>query len=117
MEEIPLSALAGTLILLLALSAFFSLSETAMMASNRFRLRHLAQNGHRGAQLALDLFAQTDKLLGVILLGNNLINSGSSVILLKLFSSHSLLSTLCVVSYFSRIKSIIYSFVLYPNTT
>lgn len=89
MDEIPLSALSLTLVVLLALSAFFSLSETAMMASNRFRLRHLAQTGHRGAQLALALFERTDKMLGVILLGNNLINSAAatlvSVIAIELF--------------------------------
>jgi Mg2+/Co2+ transporter CorB len=89
LSEIPLSALAITLIVLLALSGFFSLSETAMMAANRFRLRHLAQNGHRGAQAALALLNRTDKLLGVILLGNNLINSAAatlvSVITIELF--------------------------------
>lgn len=89
MNEIPLSALAATLVLLLALSAFFSLSETAMMASNRFRLRHLAQSGHHGAQKALALLDQTDKMLGVILLGNNLINSAAAtlvgVITIELF--------------------------------
>src|SRR5574343_1256943 len=89
MDNIPLSALALTLIVLLALSAFFSLSETAMMASNRFRLRHMAQSGHHGAQKALALLAQTDKMLGVILLGNNLINSAAatlvSVIAIALF--------------------------------
>lgn len=79
----------GALALLLAISAFFSLSETAMMASNRFRLRHLAQNGHSGAQKALSLLNTTDKMLGVILLGNNLINSAAatlvSVITIELF--------------------------------
>ncbi|MEN3372717.1 CNNM domain-containing protein [Dechloromonas sp. ZS-1] len=89
MEELPLSALGAALVLLLAMSAFFSLSETAMMASNRFRLRHMAQQGHRGAQKALDLLARTDKMLGVILLGNNLINSAAatlvSVIAMELF--------------------------------
>ena len=89
MSDIPLSALALTLVVLLALSAFFSLSETAMMASNRFRLRHMAQSGHPGARKALDLLAQTDKMLGVILLGNNLVNSAAatlvSVIAIELF--------------------------------
>lgn len=60
-----------------------------MMAANRFRLRHLAQGGHRGARLALDLLARTDKLLGVILLFNNLINAAAatlvSVIAIQLF--------------------------------
>lgn len=89
MEDIPLSALAITLIVLLAMSAFFSLSETAMMAANRFRLRHLAQSGHHGAQKAIALLESTDKMLGVILLGNNLVNSAAatlvSVIAIGLF--------------------------------
>lgn len=89
MDEIPLSAQLITLVVLLAMSAFFSLSETAMMASNRFRLRHLAQSGHRGAEKALNLLNQTDKMLGVILLGNNLVNSAAatlvSVITIELF--------------------------------
>ena len=89
MDDIPLSALSLTLVVLLALSAFFSLSETAMMAANRFRLRHLAQSGHHGAQKALDLLGRTDKMLGVILLGNNLINSAAatlvSVIAIEMF--------------------------------
>jgi len=88
-DEIPLSAQLITLVVLLAMSAFFSLSETAMMASNRFRLRHLAQSGHRGAEKALNLLNQTDKMLGVILLGNNLINSAAatlvSLIAIELF--------------------------------
>lgn len=89
MNEIPISALLATLVVLLALSAFFSISETAMMASNRFRLRHLAQSGNHGAQKAIDLLDKTDKMLGVILLGNNLINSAAatlvSVIAIELF--------------------------------
>lgn len=63
-----------------------------MMASNRFRLRHMAQNGHRGAKKAIDLLDQTDKMLGVILLGNNLVNAAAatlvSVITLALFGEH-----------------------------
>ncbi|WP_150427248.1 HlyC/CorC family transporter [Dechloromonas sp. CZR5] len=89
MDDIPLTVQLGVLALLLAISAFFSLSETAMMASNRFRLRHLAQNGHNGAQKALSLLNTTDKMLGVILLGNNLINAAAatlvSVITIELF--------------------------------
>lgn len=80
MDEIPLSALLIVLVVLLAMSAFFSLSETAMMASNRFRLRHLAQSGHRGAQKAISLLDKTDKMLGVILLGNNLVNSAAATL-------------------------------------
>lgn len=89
MQEIPLSWLSIALVVLLVLSGFFSMAETAMMACNRYRLRHLASQGHRGARLALELLAQTDKMLGVILLGNNLINAGAatlvSVITIELF--------------------------------
>ncbi len=89
MEDIPLSTLGLGLIVLLAMSAFFSMAETSMMASNRFRLRHLAGQGHRGARLALDLLERTDRMLGVILLGNNLVNAGAatlvSVIAIELF--------------------------------
>jgi Mg2+/Co2+ transporter CorB len=89
MDEIPLSAQFLALAVLLGCSAFFSVAETAMMASNRHRLRHLASHGDRGAKLALDLLARTDKMLGVILLGNNLLNAATatlvSVITIQLF--------------------------------
>ena len=78
MIDVPLSAQFAALGVLLIVSGFFSLAETAMMAANRYRLRHLAQGGHRGARLALDLLARTDKLLGVILLFNNLINAAAA---------------------------------------
>ncbi|MDR3323302.1 MAG: CNNM domain-containing protein [Zoogloeaceae bacterium] len=80
MNLFPLPALLIALFVLLALSAFFSLSETAMMAANRYKLRHLAQKGHLGAKLALALLARTDRLLGVILLGNNLVNTGAATL-------------------------------------
>jgi Mg2+/Co2+ transporter CorB len=87
--DVPLSAQFAALGVLLIISGFFSLAETAMMAANRYRMRHLAQGGHRGARLALDLLARTDKLLGVILLFNNLINAAAatlvSVIAIQLF--------------------------------
>ncbi|MBK9594978.1 MAG: HlyC/CorC family transporter [Rhodocyclales bacterium] len=89
MIDVPLSAQFAALGVLLIISGFFSLAETAMMAANRYRMRHLAQGGHRGARLALDLLARTDKLLGVILLFNNLINAAAatlvSVIAIQLF--------------------------------
>ncbi len=89
MNEIPLSVQFAALAVLLACSAFFSMTETAMMASNRHRLRHLAGQGDRGAKLALELLGRTDKMLGVILLGNNLINAAAatlvSVITIELF--------------------------------
>ena len=68
------------LAVLLVLSGFFSLAETAMMAANRLRLKHRAQRGSTGARTALHLLAQTDRLLGVILLGNNLINAAAATL-------------------------------------
>lgn len=56
------------------------MSETSMMAANRYRLRHKASQGHRGARLALGLLERADKLLGVILLGNNLVNVGAATL-------------------------------------
>jgi Mg2+/Co2+ transporter CorB len=70
----------AVLAVLLLTSAFFSASETAMMAINRYRLRHAADSGHRGAMRAQALLDRTDKLLGVILLGNNLVNSASGML-------------------------------------
>jgi Mg2+/Co2+ transporter CorB len=75
MDELPLSTQFVALAALLIVSGFFSMAETVMMASNRIRLRHLAKEGHRGARLAIQLLNKTDQLLGVILLGNTLINS------------------------------------------
>ncbi len=80
LNDIPISALLVGLFILLLLSAFFSVSETSMMAINRYRLRHLAKQGHPGAQRTTRLLAHTDKLLGVILLGNNLINAASATL-------------------------------------
>lgn len=75
MEGIPISAQVATLAVLLIVSGFFAMAETAMMASNRYRLRAMAQAGNSGAQRALALLSKTDKLLGVILLFNTLINA------------------------------------------
>lgn len=72
--DLPLAALIGALVVLLLLSAFFSGSETALMRLNRYRLRHKARAGHRGAQLAERLLERPDRLIGLILLGNNLVN-------------------------------------------
>lgn len=73
-ENIPLGLLFGLLALLIVLSAFFSSSETGLVALNRYRLRHQAQSGHRGARLAQGLLAKPDRMFGLILLGNNLVN-------------------------------------------
>ena len=91
MESIPLSVQSLILVTLLALSGFFSMAETSMMAANRYRLRTAAGQGSRGARLALALLDQTDKLLGIILLCNNLVNAAAatlvSVITIQLFGN------------------------------
>jgi len=80
LETIPFWLQLLSLLLLLLLSAFFSISETAMMALNRFRLGHLVREGRRGAQLASRLLGQTERLLGTILLGNNIANTALTAI-------------------------------------
>ena len=80
MDDISLSTLLIALAVALVLSAFFSIAETAMMAVNRYRLRHRAKHGSRGAKLAVALLAQIDKLLGVILLGNTLVAAGAATL-------------------------------------
>ena len=89
MDDPSLGLLFGSIILLVILSAYFSGSETAMMALNRYRLKHLANDGHRGAIQASKLLERPDRLLGVILIGNNLVNfsaaSLATVIAIELF--------------------------------
>jgi Mg2+/Co2+ transporter CorB len=82
-DDVPLAALMGLLVTLLVLSAFFSGSETALMSLNRYQLRHKARQGHRGAKLAEQLLQRPDRLIGLILLGNNLVNfSAASLVAL-----------------------------------
>ena len=78
MSDISVSTLVLWVIVMLVVSGFFSIAETAMMAVNRYRLRHRAKQGARGAKLALSLLAKTDKLLGVILLGNTLVAAAAA---------------------------------------
>ena len=74
MNDIPISILFGLLALLLFLSAFFSGSETALMTLNRYRLQHLVKKKHRGALKVHQLLKRPDRLMGLILLGNNFVN-------------------------------------------
>ncbi len=74
MQETSLTVLLGILIFLILMSAYFSSSETAMMALNRYRLRHLIKHNHRGAIRAGKLLEKPDRLIGIILIGNNLVN-------------------------------------------
>ena len=89
MQDISLWILFAALVVLVGMSAFFSGSETGMMALNRYRLRHLKEQGHRGAQRAARLLERPDRLIGLILLGNNFVNilasSLATIIALRLW--------------------------------
>lgn len=74
MNSLPLGYLLGFLAFLIICSAFFSSSETGLLSLNRYRLRHLQREGHKGAQRAGRLLNQPDRLLGTILVGNNVVN-------------------------------------------
>ncbi|MEE9411798.1 MAG: CNNM domain-containing protein [Methylococcales bacterium] len=74
MDDIPLSVLFSLLGGLILLSAFFSGSETALMTLNRYRLQHLVKSKHKSAIRAHKLLQRPDRLLGLILLGNNFVN-------------------------------------------
>ncbi|MDA0225810.1 MAG: HlyC/CorC family transporter [Proteobacteria bacterium] len=80
MDEIPLWVGFSALAVLLVFSGFFSISETAMIALNRYRLKHLVAQGHGGAIRALALLRRTDRLLGAILIGNNVINAAAATL-------------------------------------
>lgn len=80
MDDIHTGVLIGALIVLILLSAFFSSSETGMMALNRYRLRHLVNQGHRTAKRVEKMLARPDRLLGVILVGNNLVNNAAATL-------------------------------------
>lgn len=103
LDDVPIGALIAALFALLILSGFFSAAETGMMALNRYRLKHLAKRGQRGARLTAALLDKTDRLLGVLLLGNNLLNAASAalvtVIAIRLFGDSEWMltaATLCV---------------------
>jgi Mg2+/Co2+ transporter CorB len=75
LETVPLWVLILALALLILCSAFFAMAETALMAANKYRLRHLAKRGNRGAITTLWLLDRTDKLLSLVLIANTLINA------------------------------------------
>ncbi len=74
MDTLPLSVLFGILVFLILASGFFSGSETGLMSLNRYRLRNLANKKHKGAQKALRLLEKPERIIGMILLGNNFVN-------------------------------------------
>ncbi len=80
LDDASISTLVATLVLLIGCSAFFSSAETGMMSLNRYRLRHLVKKGHRGARRAESLLERPDRLIGLILIGNNFVNIFASAI-------------------------------------
>src|SRR3569833_1155010 len=80
MDDISLGALVGALIAMILLSAFFSASETAMLSLNRYRLRHLIKDRHRGAALAGAMLQRPDRHIGLLLLGNTFVNIAASAL-------------------------------------
>ena len=80
MDDPSTGALIGAFTCLILLSAYFSGSETAMMRLNRYRLKHMANEGHRGARKANRLLERPDRLLSLILIGNNLVNFSAASI-------------------------------------
>lgn len=94
MNDIPISALAAFLFFLICLSGFFSSSETGMMSINRYRLKHKAQSGHKGARRTLTMLQRPDRLIGIILIGNNFVNilasSIATVIALRVFDENAI---------------------------
>jgi Mg2+/Co2+ transporter CorB len=78
--DLSVSALLGILVVCVALSAFFSSTETALMSINRYRLRHLAREGSTSARAAEKLLERPDQLIGMILICNNFVNSAAAAL-------------------------------------
>ncbi|EGQ7756771.1 DUF21 domain-containing protein [Vibrio vulnificus] len=80
MDDISTGILFALLACLIVISGYFSGSETGMMSLNRYRLKHLANSGHKGAKRVEKLLSRPDRLIGLILIGNNLVNILASAI-------------------------------------
>ena len=115
MNEIPLWILFSLIAFLVLMSAFFSGSETGMMAINRYRLKHLVQEKNKSAKRVSKLLERTDRLLGVILIGNNfthtLATALATVIAIRIWSDSAVLA----VTVFMTIVMIIFAEVM-PKT-
>ena len=115
MNEIPLWILLGSIGFLVLMSAFFSGSETSMMAINRYRLKHLVKEKNKSARRVSKLLESTDRLLGVILIGNNFTHTLSTalatVVAIRLWTDSAVLA----VTVFMTIIMIIFAEVM-PKT-
>ena len=115
MNEIPLWILFASIAFLVLMSAFFSGSETSMMAINRYRLKHLVKEKNKSAKRVSKLLERTDRLLGVILIGNNFTHTLSTalatVVAIRIWSDNAVLA----VTVFMTIIMIIFAEVM-PKT-
>ena len=115
MSEIPLWILLASIAFLVLMSAFFSGSETSMMAINRYRLKHLVKEKNKSAKRVSKLLERTDRLLGVILIGNNFTHTLSTalatLVAIKLWGDSAVLA----VTVFMTIIMIIFAEVM-PKT-
>ncbi len=115
MNEIPLWILLASIAFLVFMSAFFSGSETSMMAINRYRLKHLVKEKNKSAKRVSRLLEKTDRLLGVILIGNNFTHTLSTalatVVAIRIWSDNAVLA----VTVFMTIIMIIFAEVM-PKT-
>lgn len=102
LNELSLSALLFVFVILILISGFFSGSETSLMSLNRYRLRHLAKDKHRGAMRAQKLLENPDRLIGLILIGNNAVNIMitllAAAIMIKLFGELSVLTSTAILT-------------------
>lgn len=102
MDDISTSTLFIVLAILILLSAYFSSSETGMMSINRYRLKHLEKEGHKGAKRVQKLLDRPDRLIGLILIGNNLVNIAATTVAAIIFTRYygdvwgPILNTICL---------------------
>jgi Mg2+/Co2+ transporter CorB len=85
LDQIDTTTLVVALGVLILMSAYFSSSETGLMTINRYRLKHLANEGKAGAIRSQKLLERPDRLIGLILIGNNLVNIAATVVATALF--------------------------------
>jgi len=102
LNELSLGALFVIFIVLILISGFFSGSETSLMTLNRYRLRHLAKDKHRGAMRSQHLLEKPDRLIGLILIGNNAVNIMitllAAIIMLRLFGELSVFASTIILT-------------------
>lgn len=98
----PLWVQVLVLILLILLSAFFAMTETALMAANRHRLRHLSKRGSKRAATTLWLLDRTDKMLSLILIVNTLVNALATALVtaiaISMFGNHERVITIATAT-------------------